>query len=123
VGECDRRLVASQSREFFESLGARRHEPLLATASGTIRFDLMDDGETAHWYVSVNKGDVEVSNREDEADAIVTADEDLFDEALAGRSNAMAAVLRGDIDVTGNLGLLITFQRLFAGPPESARTR
>jgi putative sterol carrier protein len=114
--------VARRSTEFFTALAERGHEPLLATMSGTVRFDLDDGGDVIHWYVTVDAGNVTVATQDEPADAVVSTDEAMFDAAVSGRSNAMAAVLRGDIDVVGNLGLLVVFQRLFPGPPASVRT-
>ena len=43
----------------------------------------------------------------------------LFDSMATGKVNAMAAALRGVVAPEGNLGLLVSFQRLFPGPPRS----
>jgi putative sterol carrier protein len=38
---------------------------------------------------------------------------------VEGKVNAMAAVLRGEVSLEGDLGLVISFQRLFPGPPRT----
>lgn len=101
---------------FFGELERRGHEPLLGNASGTIRFDLGRGGRTSRWHVSVEKGDVAVSRRNARADTVVRMDTSLFDDLTRGRANATAAVLRGEIAVEGDPGLLVSFQRLFPGP-------
>jgi putative sterol carrier protein len=106
---------------FFTRLAERGHEPLLATTTGTLRFDLVSGRSVEHWFVSVKKGDVAVSKKESRADAIVRLDRTLFDRMVTGRENAMAATLRGVIVAEGDLGLVIMFQRLFPGPPASRR--
>jgi hypothetical protein len=107
--------------EFFHELRERHHEPLLGKASGTIRFDLDHDGTTDHWLVTVNKGDITVSDfavsePDVKADAVFHTDKTLFDRAVAGHANAMAAVLRGAATVEGNVEFLVYALRLLPGP-------
>jgi hypothetical protein len=106
---------------FFADLAGRGHEPLLASSTGTLRFDLVSGRRVEHWFVSVKKGDLAVSNKESRADATVRLDRTLFDRMVTGRANAMAATLRGVLVPEGDLGLVILFQRLFPGPPASRR--
>jgi hypothetical protein len=40
----------------------------------------------------------------------------LFERVARGEANALAAALRGEIDVEGEPGLLMAFERLFPGP-------
>jgi putative sterol carrier protein len=82
-----------------------------------VRFDLVDGGSVRRWYVAVDRGAVSVSHRSAKADAIVRLDRTLFDRVVTGRSNAIAALLRGSIVAEGDLGLVLSFQRLFPGPP------
>ena len=42
---------------FFEELGRRGHEPLLAKVTGRVRFDLVDGGRTDRWLVAVDTSD------------------------------------------------------------------
>ena len=107
---------------FFSDLAERGHEPLLATTTGTLRFDLVSGKRVEHWFVSLKKGDVTVSQKDTRANAIVRLDRALFDRMVTGRANAMAATLRGVIVPEGDLGLVISFQRLFPGPPASRRS-
>ena len=109
--------------QFFEELGRRGHEPLLEHATGTIRFDFVDDGRTDRWLVSINKGQVAVSHGNGDADAVVTGDRALFAKIVSGEQNAMAALLRGAVGVEGRVQLLALFQRLFPAPPKSRRRR
>jgi hypothetical protein len=39
----------------------------------------------------------------------------VFEGMVSGEINPMAAVLRGTVDVTGDLELIVLFQRLFPG--------
>jgi putative sterol carrier protein len=114
---------ADATGEFFGALARRGHEPLLRSATGTLRFDLADGRRVEHWYVSVKKGDVLVSHENVAANAVVRIDRSLFDGMVQGRVNAMAAALRGVLHVDGDLGIVVLFQRLFPGPPASGRRR
>jgi putative sterol carrier protein len=108
---------------FFERLATRGHEPLLQSASGTLRLELKNGRRTQYWYVTIKKGDVAVSNANAEADAVLRTDKALADQMVTGRVNAMAATLRGAVQAEGDLGLVMSFQRLFPGPPGSRRRK
>jgi predicted lipid carrier protein YhbT len=114
--------TSDPTRQFFEELAARDHEPLLARARGTIRFDLADKGNVETWFVTVDHGHISVSRRRGKADALLAGDKGLFDAIVAGRENAMAALLRGAYRPEGDLTLLLNFQRLFPGPPANDQT-
>jgi putative sterol carrier protein len=111
--------MTGATAEFFEELGQRGHEPLLQSVTGTLRFDVENGKRVEHWFVTVDKGDVAVSRRDAHADAVVRADRTLADGMASGNVNPMAAVLRGAAEVRGDLGLVMSFQRLFPGPPRS----
>jgi hypothetical protein len=103
--------------DFFYRLGAEGHQALLNRISGTLRFDVDDGPTTEHWYVRVDKGDVAVSHEDLPADAVVHIGPGDFGAMAEGRLNAIAAFLRGEIHLEGDVGLVISFQRLFPGPP------
>jgi putative sterol carrier protein len=105
---------------FFQDLGARGHEPLLEKATGTMRFDL-SNGKRTRWLVTIEKGDVKVSQRNSQADCVASADKRVFERIVKGEMNAMAAVLRGLIHVDGDPASFVLFQRLFPGPPGATR--
>jgi putative sterol carrier protein len=103
--------------EFFEELGRRGHEPLLAKVTGRVRFDLVDGGRTDRWLVAVDKGDTVVSHQDGQAECTIRAERALFERLCRGEENAMAAVLRGALVCTGDVELLYAIQRIFPGPP------
>jgi len=105
------------SRSFFEELPARGHQPLLEKVSGTLRFKLTRGSQVEHWYLTITDGDIGVTRRKGPADVVVTVEGRLLDQIVTGTANTMAAMLRGAIEVEGDLGLLLAFQRLFPGPP------
>jgi putative sterol carrier protein len=104
--------MADPTRAFFEDLAAKGYEPLLASFSGSLRFDLRGGKHTEHWYVDLKRGDVAVSHNDHDADVVLSTDRATFDAVLAGETNAMAALLRGTVTVRGKFILL-----LFRGSP------
>jgi len=115
--------MADPTVEFFDELARRGHEPLFEKATGTVRFDLKDGKKTDHWLVTVAKGDLAVSRRHTRADCVVTTDRALFDGVASGKTNGMAAVLRGAMTVEGDVQLLVLFLRLFPGSKRARRRR
>ena len=115
--------MTDATAKFFDALVERGHEPLLEKAKGTVRFDLKDGKKTDRWLVTILKGDIAVSRQHRRADSAVSADKALFDGIVSGRTNAMAALLRGAVSVEGDTRLLVLFQRLYPGPPRSRRRR
>jgi putative sterol carrier protein len=104
--------------EFFEELGQRGHEPLLAKVTGRVRFDLVDGGGTTdRWLVAVDKGDTVVSHQGGPAACTIQAERALFERLCRGEENVIAAVLRGALVCTGDVELLFAIQRIFPGPP------
>ena len=103
--------------EFFEELGRRGHEPLLAKITGRVRFNLVDGGRPDRWSVAVDKGDTTVMHDEGPVDCTIRAERALFERLCRGEENAMAAVLRGALVCTGDVELLYAIQRIFPGPP------
>ena len=107
---------ADPTEQFFAELGSRGHEPLLRKASGSMRFDVVDGKRTRRWLVAVERGDMTVRRGGGDASCVVRADKAVFDKVASGRLNAVAAVLRGDLQVEGDWRLLVRMQRLFPGP-------
>ena len=101
--------------EFFEQLAEREHEPLLEKVTGTLRFDLKDNGRTARWRVAIKKGDVAVSRGNEAADCVLRTDRATFEKIVAGKANPFTAVLRGTVGLEGDSELMVLFQRIFRG--------
>jgi len=118
----DQQTATDPTAAFFEALARRGHEPLLDKATGTTRFDVVDGRKTERWLVTVDGGTIAVSRRNVAADCVIRGDKALFDRIASGKSNAVAAVLRGDVDVQGDWRLLVRMQRLFPSSPASLRS-
>ncbi len=108
---------------FFAELASRGHEPLLRKASGCMRFDVVEGRRTHTWFVAVDGGDLVVTTKSARTDCRVRAQRAVFDRVASGRLNAVAAVLRGDLEVDGDWRLLIRMQRLFPSPRASRRRK
>ena len=107
---------------FFEDLSSRGHEPLLHHASGTLRLDLKLEKGVERWYITMVKGDVAVSHRNAKADASIRMDRKLFEGMTRGTVNLTAALLRGVLQIEGDLNLIMAFDRLLPGPRRSRAT-
>lgn len=118
--------MSDTTAAFFEELAQRGYEPGAETMRGSVRVDLRSGKRTERWLVSVDRGALTVSRRNAAADAVVRADEALFEGLVRGEVNAMAALLRGALTIEGDGGLLLLFQRLLGpatprGTPSGAR--
>jgi hypothetical protein len=114
--------MADQVGEFFEQLGTYGHQPLLAKADGTARFDVLDGKRTERWFLTLDNGHVTVSRKNAAADMVVEAPRALLERILQGKANALAAVLRGEMTIQGSTELIVLFQRLLPRPSD-AKTR
>jgi len=109
--------MVDATAKFFGDLGSSGRQPLLAKATGSLRFELSEGKAVERWRVDVRKGDVAVSHKAGGADCVLRTSKSLFDKLASGRENAMAAVLRGALIVEGNIDLLLAFQRILPSPP------
>ena len=108
--------MADPTAEFFDGLSRREHEPLLGKLRATVRFDIVDGNRTDHWMLGLNDGDLDVSRSDGDADCVIQADKAAFDKVASGRTNAMAAYLRGALTLQGEPRLLVRLVRLFPDP-------
>ena len=109
--------MVDETARFFETLGQRDREPLIAKFSGSVLFNVTGRDRTDHWLVAFDGGTMSVSREDGEADCTITADTETFVRVSRGETNAMAAVLRGAFVCTGDVELLLAVQRIFPGPP------
>ena len=108
---------------FFEALDGRDDEPALRHLTGTVRFDLRRNGGVDSWMVTLTDGRVDVSRGHAESDCVATMTKSLFEALTRGEANAIAAALRGEVELEGQPALVLAFQRLFPGPASDTRAR
>ena len=106
--------TTSPTADFFARMAGP--QPLLKRVSGTVRVDLFEGDRVEHWHLTVADGEVTVSHRNSKADTVVRVERSMFDDMVTGSINTTAAVLRGDLTIDGDLGLVLVLQRCFAGP-------
>lgn len=105
--------MTSTTAEFFDALSRRGFEPLLADITATARFDVVDGNRVDRWQVVIDKGEITVVPGSGDAACVLAADRPVFDGIVEGRVNPMAALLRGELTVSGDPELLVACQRLF----------
>lgn len=115
-------LNGDATDNYFRELVAAGEEPLLRETVGTLLINLVEGEQTSHSLVKIDKGKVAVLRRASGGEAIIQCERDLFNKMVEGRKNAMAALLRGEISLGGNLALVSAFVRLFPGPLQSQKT-
>jgi len=75
---------------------------VLAGLRAACRFDVTGAGS---WRVLVVAGTVHVSESEDPADTVIKVPEDVLLRLMRGEQNLTTAMLRGHVEVVGDLGL------------------
>ena len=120
--------MAGETEAFLAELEAREHDPLLAQTKGTLLIELLDGdrgNRVDRVLLQFRDGGV-VADRSPDATGldqkphcVVRVRRALFDGFAAGRVNAMAAFLRGEVDIEGDPALLMRVGRLFPGPPDA----
>ncbi|MFE9694555.1 SCP2 sterol-binding domain-containing protein [Micromonospora sp. NPDC005806] len=104
--------------EFFDGLAQRGHERLLELVTGTVRFDISRDGQTDHWRLTIEHGDIAVSRESAEtAECVVLADRATWNRIASGELNLFAGLLRGTVVVKGRTELIVLIQGLFPAHP------
>jgi putative sterol carrier protein len=109
--------MVDATAKFFGDLESGGLQPLLAKATGSLRFELSEGKAVERWRVDIRKGEIAVSHKAGAADCVLRSSKSLFDKLASGRENAMAAVLRGGLTVEGDIDLLLAFQRILPSPP------
>jgi hypothetical protein len=71
--------------------------------TGIVRFDITDGGQTDHWLVGIDKGDIQVLHRNGQADCVIGGDRALLDGIVSGRVNPVAAMVRGALSSSRSL--------------------
>ena len=85
---------------------------MLQKVTGTIRFDLVSGKTTERWLVAIRKGNLAVSRRNVAADTVIRLSRRLFEALAEGETNIFTAMLRGEVELEGDYGLVIMLRRL-----------
>jgi hypothetical protein len=103
--------------QLFDRTGRLGRVDMLADVTGSLRFDIAEDDQVVdQWTMLVDDGRITVEHRGGDTDCVVSLDRSLMARMATGQSNAMAALLRGDMMVTGDVQLLVLMERLLPGP-------
>ncbi len=108
--------MANTTRDFFLELASQHTYPSVRGVTGTGRFVISGVGV---WHVTIDDGNVQVSQQDIPADVTITSDEPVFDRIVRGEADLVVAVIQRQIQVTGNLALATILNRLL--PTESYR--
>jgi hypothetical protein len=108
-----------RTAEYFAGPARQRTHLLPRGFSATIRLDLCRPDRMTHWYLTLSEGGISVSSDgEREADCVISADGAVFDGIVAG-DDATTATLRNELTYHGSPSIMIYFERLLPGPPDS----
>jgi|1185.fasta_scaffold08507_2 hypothetical protein len=108
--------MSDATTAFFDRIAGQEFHSGLGLARGTVRFDIGSAARPDHWFVTLDRGAVRVTDDAGDADCVVVTDAATFDGIVEGRINLMSAVLRAVVAISGDLNLLFYFQRLFPAP-------
>ncbi len=100
---------------FFGELSHRGRDPRLRDIAATVRVDVADGEQTGSWRLIIDHGTLEVAPGDGAADCVIAGERSLFNGIVRGDTNAMAALLRGELCVSGNPEMLVGVSRLFPG--------
>jgi putative sterol carrier protein len=112
--------MTESTADYLQHLGDRPYPNLPDTTSGTMRLDIQGEGRTDHWYLTIDQQRVQVVRSARDADLLVRGTQEVFDRLVDGRTHVAVSLMRGEVEVEGNLRLLMLLRRLFRGP-EGAR--
>jgi putative sterol carrier protein len=98
------------AKEFFDSLENRTDASRTAGMTNSYLFDIEGVGK---WTVSVDDGNVNVSEGGEDADAVITTSEETFEKIVSGEQNPTSAYMTGKLKVKGDMGAAMKLQKLF----------
>jgi len=100
----------TSTREFFETLESRVDASKTAGMSNSYLFDIEGAGK---WKVDVNDGKVSVSEGGEDADTVISTNEETFEQIASGEQNPTSAYMTGKLKVKGDMGAAMKLQKLF----------
>ncbi|MFC3499439.1 SCP2 sterol-binding domain-containing protein [Micromonospora krabiensis] len=109
--------------QFFGTLQARTPQGLRSPVSGVLRVDLYTGEHTEHWVVTMRSGVPTAARGYAAADTVWRSDVALFETLVTGGSQPVAAVLRNEATLSGDVMLFLAFQRFFPPSPQARDPR
>jgi putative sterol carrier protein len=100
----------TSTREFFETLESRVDASKTAGMNNSYLFDIEGAGK---WKVDVNDGNVSVTEGGGDADAVISTNEETFEQIANGEQNPTSAYMTGKLKVKGDMGAAMKLQKLF----------
>ncbi|MES1248742.1 MAG: SCP2 sterol-binding domain-containing protein [Actinomycetota bacterium] len=102
--------MAETVQEFFQGLAARADTSKTAGMNNSYLFDIDGAGQ---WTVKVEDGAVSVVEGAEDADATISASEEVFQKIVAGEQNPTSAYMTGKLKIKGDMGAAMKLQKLF----------
>jgi putative sterol carrier protein len=104
--------MAESVQEFFQSLESRADTSKTAGMNNSYLFDIDGAGQ---WLVTVDDGKVSVAEGGGggDADATISASEEVFQKIVAGEQNPTSAYMTGKLKIKGDMGAAMKLQKLF----------
>jgi putative sterol carrier protein len=102
--------MAESVQEFFQNLASRADTSKTAGMNNSYLFDIDGAGQ---WTVRVEDGAVSVAEGAQEADATISASEEVFQKIVAGEQNPTSAYMTGKLKIKGDMGAAMKLQKLF----------
>jgi putative sterol carrier protein len=100
----------ADTREFFETLSTRADASKTEGMTNSYLFDIDGAGQ---WVVSVDDGNVTVSEGPGDADVTISTSDENFQQIVAGDLNPTAAYMTGKLKIKGDMGAAMKLQKLF----------
>lgn len=96
--------------EFFAALPSRVDPAKTAGMRNTYVFDIEGAGT---WTVSVEEGEIAVTEGAGEADCTIVASAEVFEKLVSGEQSPTTAYMTGKLKVKGDMGAAMKLQKLF----------
>ncbi|MEU5905157.1 SCP2 sterol-binding domain-containing protein [Micromonospora sp. NPDC047527] len=118
-----RRELTRERETFFRSLPSRAGRVLPCWAAGVVLIKVEEGDGGEFWRVAMRDRAVVVDRGSEPADATVVLSADLFHDLITGADQLIAALLRNEATVVGEVALLLVFRRFFPSAPGSGDPR
>ena len=102
--------MSDSVQDFFQNLEARADSSKTAGMTNSYVFDIEGAGQ---WKVDVDDGKVTVTEGGGDADATISASQEVFEKIVAGEQNPTSAYMTGKLKIKGDMGAAMKLQKLF----------